>query len=111
MLAAVALDNARMRINLVTPFAEKDRVKALGARWDAAKKCWYIVDVADTSPFSRWIPTMEATAEVRHRAVVVTKSKVSLPTPANAIANEADNVMDCSCDVLPWDDCIHTAKK
>jgi hypothetical protein len=27
-----------MRINLVTPFAEKDAVKALGARWDAAKK-------------------------------------------------------------------------
>ena len=23
-----------MRINLVTPFAEKDAVKALGARWD-----------------------------------------------------------------------------
>jgi hypothetical protein len=33
-----------MRINLLTPFAEKDAVKALGARWDAAKKCWYIVD-------------------------------------------------------------------
>ena len=25
-----------MRINLVTPLAEKDAVKALGARWDAA---------------------------------------------------------------------------
>nr|MDP2192790.1 DUF5710 domain-containing protein [Rhodoferax sp.] len=36
-----------MRINLVTPFAEKDAVKALGARWDAAKKIWYITDVAD----------------------------------------------------------------
>ena len=34
-----------MRINLVTPFAEKYAAKALGARWDAAKKCWYIVDV------------------------------------------------------------------
>ncbi|MDP2370491.1 DUF5710 domain-containing protein [Rhodoferax sp.] len=27
-----------MRINLIAPFAEKDAVKALGARWDAAKK-------------------------------------------------------------------------
>lgn len=26
-----------MRINLVTPFAEKDTVKALGASWDLAK--------------------------------------------------------------------------
>jgi hypothetical protein len=29
-----------MRIDLVTPFAEKDAVKALGARWDAAKKVY-----------------------------------------------------------------------
>ena len=42
-----------MRINLVTPFAEKDAVKALGARWDAAKKLWYITDVADLTPFMR----------------------------------------------------------
>jgi hypothetical protein len=35
-----------MRINLVTPFAEKDAVKALGARWDAAKN-------AGTSSMSR----------------------------------------------------------
>src|SRR5450830_802080 len=32
----------QMRINLVTPFTEKDAVKALGARWDSAKKLWYI---------------------------------------------------------------------
>lgn len=36
-----------MRINLVTPFAEKDAVKALGARWYAATKVWYITDVAE----------------------------------------------------------------
>ena len=49
-----------MRINLVTPFAEKEAVKALGARWDTAKKIWYIVDVADLTPFARWIPNMDA---------------------------------------------------
>jgi hypothetical protein len=49
-----------MRINLVTPFAEKDAAKALGARWDAAKKCWYIVDVDDLTPFMRWIPNLDA---------------------------------------------------
>ena len=53
----------QMRINLVTPFAEKDVVKALGARWDATKKLWYIVDVADLTPFLRWIPNMEAAME------------------------------------------------
>jgi hypothetical protein len=27
-----------MRINLITPFAEKDAVKALGARWDPPRR-------------------------------------------------------------------------
>ena len=45
-----------MRTNLVTPFAEKDAVKALGARWDAANKVWYVTDVADLTPFKRWLP-------------------------------------------------------
>lgn len=49
-----------MRVNLVTPFEEKDAVKALGARWDATKRCWYIVDVADLTPFARWTPNIDA---------------------------------------------------
>ena len=36
-----------MRINLSTPFADKVKAKALGARWDSVRKNWYIVDVAD----------------------------------------------------------------
>jgi hypothetical protein len=44
-----------MRINLKVPFAEKDQAKALGARWDPAKKTWYIVDKPDLSPFSAWM--------------------------------------------------------
>ena len=67
-----------MRINLITPFAEKDAVKALGARWDAVKKCWYIVDVADRTPFKRWIPDMEAAmaGTGAGNAAVVTKPRV-----------------------------------
>jgi hypothetical protein len=52
-----------MRINLVTPFAEKDAVKALGARWDVTKKCWYITNVADLTPFARWIPNLDAAGD------------------------------------------------
>jgi hypothetical protein len=107
-----------MRINLVAPFAEKDAVKALGARWDVAKKCWYIVDVADLSPFSRWIPNMEAAKEGKGAdgAAQVTKPRISPPAlvngparPVNAPAKPANDVADCGCDVLPWDDCVHTA--
>lgn len=97
-----------MRINLVTPFAEKDAVKALGARWDAAKKCWYIADGADVTPFMRWIPNMEAATDASGGATQVTKPKFSLPTPANAPEKSVNDVADCGCDVLPWDDCVHT---
>ena len=84
-----------MRINLVTPFAEKDAVKALGARWDAGKKVWYITDVADLTPFLRWIPDLEkatersvgnagkafgekAVAPIRRSEGVITKSAVEV---------------------------------
>ena len=102
-----------MRINLVTPFADKDKAKALGARWDAARKVWYIVDVADLTPFMRWIPDLVAASQEvvapgvsagtaaaggiakAARPIVVTK-------PVNAVA-------DCGCVALPWEECAHTA--
>lgn len=94
-----------MRINLVTPFAEKDAVKALGGRWDAAKKCWYIVDVADLAPFARWIPDMAA---AKGGSLQMAKQKPSLPTTAGTPSKPANDVADCGCQVLPWDDCVHT---
>ncbi|MDI1244452.1 MAG: DUF5710 domain-containing protein [Rhodoferax sp.] len=84
-----------MRINLTTPFAEKDQVKALGARWDAAKKLWYIQDVADLEPFQRWMP------KETPKETVPSMQAGSVTGPAG--------VADCGCDVLPWDDCVHTA--
>jgi hypothetical protein len=100
-----------MKINLVTPFAEKDAVKALGARWDAAKKCWYIVDIADLTPFSRWIPNMEAAVDVSGRTALAVKPKFTLPTLlTNGQVKSVNDVADCGCDVLPWEDCVHTAK-
>lgn len=45
-----------MRVDLIVPFAEKDRAKALGARWDYAKKCWYVVDSDRLESFLRWMP-------------------------------------------------------
>ena len=100
-----------MRINLVTPFAEKDAVKALGARWDAAKKCWYIVDKADLTPFKRWIPDMDAAIDLSDRAQMP-KPKFALPPPAIAATplTLSNDKADCGCDALPWEDCTHTAK-
>ncbi len=102
-----------MRINLVTPFSEKDAVKALGARWDATKKIWYIVDVADLTPFARWIPNIDSamansTDEVEQLAKG--NSKVKVDQFQGLTTGPAIEVPLCGCDVLPWEDCVHTAK-
>ena len=96
-----------MRINLTTPFAEKDAVKALGARWDAAKKCWYIVDVADLTPFARWMPNADAVTDSPDRTQPAVKQKFSPPKTSLVAVKD---VADCGCDVLPWEDCVHTVR-
>ena len=39
---------------LVVPFAQKDEVKALGARWDAAARKWYVPAGKEKDAFKRW---------------------------------------------------------
>jgi len=99
-----------MRINLVTPFAEKDAVKALGARWDSAQKTWYITDVADLTPFARWIPHLKAgTGNAAAAATRPTAAKASHAPPGKpAAAKPVVGVPHCGCLVLPWEDCPHT---
>ncbi len=45
---------ADSKIYLNVPFAQKDEAKALGARWDAAQKKWYISADKDIALFARW---------------------------------------------------------
>ena len=42
-------------IVLKVPYAEKDEAKALGARWNPTRKCWYVPDGKPSEPFERWI--------------------------------------------------------
>lgn len=104
-----------MRINLVTPFSEKDAVKALGARWDGSKKLWYIADIADLTPFMRWIPNMAAATDRSAVEVIPPKAKPKNAAPGASLASApAKSVIaapHCGCNVLPWDDCEHTAKQ
>jgi hypothetical protein len=100
------------RINLVTPFAEKDAVKALGARWDAAKKVLYITDVADLTPFLRWIPDLEKATERSVGNAVHATGNVAVAAirrSEGGITTSVVAVVGCDCKVLPWEDCGHTA--
>ena len=42
---------------LDVPFKEKDEAKALGARWDAVARRWYVPEGRALAPFGTWLPT------------------------------------------------------
>lgn len=47
---------------LSVPFAQKDQAKALGARWDAAQRQWYVPSGLELTPFQAWLPAGQAVA-------------------------------------------------
>jgi hypothetical protein len=49
------------KIYLYVPFEENAQVKALGGRWDFERKCWYIDQRKDATPFLRWMNGTGAT--------------------------------------------------
>lgn len=93
-----------MRYNLVTPFADKDRVKALGARWDPARKVWYVTDPPDLTPFLPWIPDLSSAQQQAGSATKPSKgtSRAAAPAPSGP------RVAHCGCAVLPWEPCPHS---
>lgn len=44
------------RIYLNVPFAQKDRAKSLGARWDAVNRKWYVPAGLEVAAFGEWLP-------------------------------------------------------
>lgn len=48
-----------MRTELDVPFSHKDKAKALGAKWDRAKKIWYVPDGVNPEPFAAWLPGVD----------------------------------------------------
>lgn len=113
-----------MRINLNCPFSEKDEAKALGARWDAARKVWYIENVEDLTPFMRWISNgpapvkqstrltkseeLEQEETLRQMFVQHLRKKRRPRKDYHAPVTTGKLVPLCNCDVPPWEDCEHT---
>jgi phage/plasmid primase-like uncharacterized protein len=47
------------RLYIAVPYEERDKVKALGARWDREAKSWYIPADKNSHAFDRWRPDSE----------------------------------------------------
>ena len=43
-------------IDLNVPYEEKDEAKALGAKWDPARKTWFVPDGLELDGFEQWLP-------------------------------------------------------
>jgi hypothetical protein len=84
---------------LKVPYAEKDQAKALGARWNAERKAWYVPDGTEAAPFERWLaPGGDgAQAAVKGKAAKV-DSYVGLPTVGEhyfALAHDCNPFTEC----------------
>jgi hypothetical protein len=84
---------------LKVPYAEKDAAKALGARWDAAEKKWYITESVDPHLFTKWTaeskPTANTTSPTTKPAAKAVKANSSSgvftkPSIPNFIAYNGD---------------------
>lgn len=105
-------ENERMRTHLKVSFAEKDKVKALGARWDPALKVWYVENVPDLARFAAWIPEL-AGYQQPHGGQKSVSAAANIPSKqptsaASMVSGPAVVQPDCNCDVLPWAHCEHT---
>ena len=58
--ARLLSDGSDGRLYIDVPIAEKDDAKALGARWDAGARCWYIDAKEYEGAITRWPPKMLA---------------------------------------------------
>lgn len=92
-----------MRMNLQVPFAEKEAAKKLGARWDAARKLWYIDNDEQLAACARWSPTPHAAGEGASPA----KAAPSAPrqSAGKLVVGSAYVAQTPACHCPPWQLC------
>jgi len=56
------------RIYLAVPYEERQEAKALGARWDAVKKAWYVGPGVEPEKIAKWELRLQGTATLDPRA-------------------------------------------
>ncbi len=93
-----------MRHDLKVPFAEKDQAKKLGARWDAARKRWYIDGSLDPAVFARWQPAPHD-ASAAAAPAPASRRAASASAEAKVQVGSRYVALPRVCDCLPWEDC------
>ena len=100
--------NSKTYLNV--PFAEKDAAKALGGKWDPAKKKWYVPANIDITLFVKWqakpgtLESSSTTSRVGSQAKSPTaRSEVKKPLLGVVTHASDNNFVAYSGDAPPWD--------
>ncbi|TRW91280.1 DUF5710 domain-containing protein [Candidatus Methylobacter oryzae] len=93
------MPNSKTYLNV--PFAQKDEAKALGARWDAVKKKWFVPAGKDVALFTRW-QTESGTMESPSPKASSSSSSSTTATGAKTHAT-IENFIAYNGDAPPWD--------
>lgn len=104
-----------MRVRLNVPYAEKNTVKALGARWDAKKKTWYINDTFDLHLFVKWLANLKLLKPKKPFTYRKPKPKVKDPNEIRVLSYHSHGItggskIKCNCTTPPWELCPHSKK-
>ena len=101
-----------MRVDLHVPFSQKDLAKSKGARWDAARKTWYVIDPLDIRAFALWmgqdVKDWYGGKRVKPSKKLKPKNQPKVHAQKPVITGPAVFVPLCNCTTPPWEDCEHT---
>ncbi len=89
---------------LNVPFAQKDEAKALGARWDAVEKKWFVPADKDIMLFARWPAETGAVASPRSTSTPAKIGSSPKKTNVGVKTYAADkDFIAYNGDTPPWD--------
>lgn len=85
---------ADTNISLKVPFSEKDEAKALGARWNAEQKLWYVPQGIESAPFAKWFSAAASPVAAKAATTSPAKNTAASTSAAPTKNNPADDDMD-----------------
>jgi hypothetical protein len=101
---------ADSKIYLDVPYAQKDSAKALGARWDAITKKWYVPTGKDITLFEKWqtgiidLESPSKTATKPGSKISSSKNSSSVNSAVGVITYPTDKSFAAyNGDEPPWD--------
>lgn len=88
--------DASSSIPLKVPFNEKDQAKALGARWNAESKHWYVPQGIDATPFEKWLVAGGVPAQSSAKPVDAkpAQAKIATREKPSSVASFDDDIDD-----------------